>query len=51
MNKERNIKVRITDEDYQSLKAVCQAEDVSMSALIRQRVRESLIPHEASEWE
>ena len=52
MNKTKHVTARVTEEDFTTLKSICDAEGVSVSDLMRQSIRSMSGPRsDNSEWE
>lgn len=50
-NLTKDLHIRISAVEHEALQAVANAEGVTVSALVRQRVQESLLFDSPSEWE
>lgn len=51
MTRTQTVHVRLTDDEYNRLKTVCDAEGVTISTMLRQRVQESFIPTNNGDWD
>lgn len=49
--REQVIHVRVSDEDYSDLKRLVEAEGTTVSALLRQNIRNMTVQSEITEWE
>ena len=50
-NRTEHLRVRLTKDEYADLMRVCEAEGVTASRLIQQKVRELAVQSPVSEWE